>query len=140
MLILREALHGYTRFDQFERSLGIAPSMLARRLKALVEAGMLERIRYEVKPQRYEYTPTDRCRDFESVLQSMVAFGNRHFAPEGKSVLLVNDETGGEAEPLLIDGVSGRSMSEPHFRWAAGPAADDALRERYARSARHEGP
>ena len=39
ILIMRDALHGYTRFDQFAKSLGIAPNMLARRLDALVEAG-----------------------------------------------------------------------------------------------------
>ena len=38
MLILRDALHGMTRFDEFQKSLGIAPNMLTRRLQALVEA------------------------------------------------------------------------------------------------------
>ena len=38
MLILRDALHGMTRFDQFQKSLGIAPNMLTRRLNALVDA------------------------------------------------------------------------------------------------------
>ena len=41
MLILRDALHGLTRFDEFQKSLGIAPNILARRLDALVEAGLL---------------------------------------------------------------------------------------------------
>ena len=36
MMILRDAFHGLTRFDQFQRSLGIAPNMLTRRLNALV--------------------------------------------------------------------------------------------------------
>ena len=39
ILIVREALHGLTRFDQFEQSLGIAPNMLTRRLAGLVKAG-----------------------------------------------------------------------------------------------------
>ena len=46
MLIMRDALHGMSRFDEFQNSLGIAPNMLARRLNALVEAGLLERRRY----------------------------------------------------------------------------------------------
>src|SRR5947209_2065183 len=45
ILILRDALHGLTRFDQFQWSLGIAPNILTRRLNALVEAGLLERRR-----------------------------------------------------------------------------------------------
>lgn len=132
MLIVRDALHGYKRFDQFERSLGIAPGMLARRLKSLVEAGMLERRRYSASPPRYEYVATDRCRDFETVLHSLLAFGNRHFAPEGKSVVIVDTDTGVEAEPVLIDRVSGRPMSDPVFRWSAGPAAEEDVRQRYA--------
>ena len=34
ILILRDAFHGLTRFDQFQKSLGIAPNMLTRRLNA----------------------------------------------------------------------------------------------------------
>ncbi len=132
MLILRDALHGYSRFEEFERSLGIAPGMLARRLKSLVEAGMLERRRYSASPPRYEYIATERCRDFETVLHAMLAFGNRHFAPEGKSVVIVDAETGAEAEPVLTDAVSGRPMSHPNFRWTAGPAAAEDVRQRYA--------
>ena len=49
MLILRDAFQGLTRFDEFQKSLDIAPNMLTRRLKALVEAGLLERRRYSVR-------------------------------------------------------------------------------------------
>ena len=52
ILILRDALHGYTRFDQFQRSLGIAPNMLTRRLNALVEAGLMARRRYSEQSQK----------------------------------------------------------------------------------------
>src|SRR5262252_10143717 len=99
MLLLRDALHGLTRFDQFQQSLGIAPNMLARRLSALVEAGLLERRRYSTHPPRDEYVPTARGRDFRPVLIALLAWGNRHFAPEGASVLLVNTKTGAAVEP-----------------------------------------
>ena len=39
MLVMRDALHGMTRFDQFQKSLGIAPNMLTKRLNSLVESG-----------------------------------------------------------------------------------------------------
>jgi DNA-binding HxlR family transcriptional regulator len=60
ILILRDALHGLTRFDQFQKSLDIAPNMLTRRLNALVKAGLLERRRYSERPPRYEYQLTER--------------------------------------------------------------------------------
>lgn len=45
MLILRDAFSGIARFEDFQRSLGIAPSMLTRRLNALADNGLLERRR-----------------------------------------------------------------------------------------------
>ena len=38
ILILRDATHGMTKFDEFEKSLGISPNSLSRRLGALVHA------------------------------------------------------------------------------------------------------
>ena len=46
LLIMRDALDGFTRFDEFEENLGIAPNILTRRLKSLTEAGLLERRQY----------------------------------------------------------------------------------------------
>jgi DNA-binding HxlR family transcriptional regulator len=94
MLILRDALLGLTRFDQFQESLGIASNMLIRRLSKLVEAGLLERRRYNDRPPRYEYLLTQAGRDFRPVLWAFVAWGNRHFAPEGPSVVIVDSKTG----------------------------------------------
>src|SRR5437660_10333849 len=89
ILILRDALHGLTRFDEFQRSLGIAPNMLTRRLNGLVGSGLLERRRYSEHPPRDEYLLTERGRDFRPVVLSLLAWGNRHFAREGASGVLV---------------------------------------------------
>jgi DNA-binding HxlR family transcriptional regulator len=131
MLILRDASLGLTRFDQFQESLGIAPNILTRRLKRLVETGLLERRRYSDKPPRYEYVLTQAGRDFRPLLWAFIAWGNKHFAPEGPSVVIVDSKTGVEADPLLIDRVSGRPLTTPDFRSAAGPAANAQIRQRY---------
>ncbi len=131
ILILRDAFHGLTRFDQFQKSLEIAPNMLTRRLGALVEAGLLERRRYSERPPRDEYVLTGRGRDFRPVLWALLAWGNKHFAPEGKSVVIVDAATGVEADPVLVDRASGRPLVEPAFRAAAGPAAAASTRRRY---------
>ncbi len=130
ILILRDAFHGLKRFDEFQESLGIAPNMLARRLKALVEAGLLERRRYSERPPRDEYLLTQAGRDFRPVLWALLAWGNRHFAPEGPSVVIVDAQTGAEADPVMVDRNSGRAIVEPAFRSAAGPAADARTRGR----------
>jgi DNA-binding HxlR family transcriptional regulator len=85
MLILRDAFGGTTRFDDFQRSLGIAPNMLARRLAALVDAGLLERRPYSERPPRDEYVLTERGRDFKPVLTALVVFGRKHFAAAGRA-------------------------------------------------------
>jgi len=132
ILIIRDALQGLTRFDQFQQSLGIAPNMLTRRLSALVKAGLLERHRYNDRPPRYEYVLTERGRDFRSVLVAMQTWGNRHFAPEGISVQLVNVKTGAPAEPVLVDRVTGRPMADSEYQLAPGPAATESTRRKLA--------
>jgi DNA-binding HxlR family transcriptional regulator len=134
ILILRDAFHGLTRFDEFQKSLGIAPNMLARRLDALVQSGLLERRRYSERPPRDEYVLTGRGRDFRPVLWALLAWGNKHFAPEGASVVIVDGETGALAEPILIDRQSGRPLTEPPFKVVAGPAANEGIRRRHGHS------
>jgi DNA-binding HxlR family transcriptional regulator len=132
ILILRDALHGYTRFDQFQRSLGIAPNMLTRRLNALVEAELMERRRYSEHPPRDEYVLTARGRDFRPVILALLAWGNKHFAPEGASVLLVDAQTGQAADPVMVDRATGRPLEEPDYVYVAGSAAGERTRRKFA--------
>jgi DNA-binding HxlR family transcriptional regulator len=136
ILILRDALRGVTRFDGFQKSLDIAPNMLARRLDALVAARILERRRYSARPPRDEYVPTARGRDFRPVIQAFFAWGNRHFAPEGPSLEIINSGTGLVADPVLVDRISGLPLSDPVFQTVAGPAADERTRNKYPRPER----
>lgn len=115
MLILRDALRGSTRFEQFQTDLGIAPGILTRRLTALVEAGLLARRRYCEHPPRDEYVPTPVGRDFRPVLLAMLAWGNRHFPPVGKRVRIVDVETGAEIDPVLVDPATGRPVDGPGY-------------------------
>jgi len=123
ILILRDAFAGKTRFDEFQSSLGIAPTMLTRRLATLVEDGLLARVRYCERPPRDEYRLTERGRDFRPVLLALLAYGNRHFAPEGASVQIIEAATGAVAEPLLVDARNGRPIVSPDYLIAPGPAA-----------------
>lgn len=132
ILILRDALQGLTRFDQFEKSLGIAPNMLTRRLNGLVESGLLERRRYQERPARYEYVPTEAGWDFQPVLWALLAWGNRHLAPEGASVVVTEAATGRAVEPVLVDRATGAPLAGPAYRSAPGPAAGEQTRRRYA--------
>ncbi len=136
MLILRDAFAGMTRFDQFQKSLGIAPNMLTRRLNGLVEAGLLERKPYSERPPRHEYRLTARGQDFRSVLIAMLAWGNRHFTPEGASFIIAETATGREADPILMDRLTMRPLTAPDFTVVAGPAAGAAARRRLSEPGR----
>ena len=133
ILILRDAMIGMTRFDQFQKNLAIAPNMLTRRLNALVEAGLLEKRLYCEKPPRYEYILTPRGRDFRPILLSLQAWGNRHFAPEGASVMLVDRATGLPVDPILVDRNTGLPITDATHANAAGPAASPLVQLRLSK-------
>jgi DNA-binding HxlR family transcriptional regulator len=75
-LILRDiVMVGLTRFDDIQNNLGIAPTVLASRLKHLIDSGLLERRQYSEHPPRYEYVATDAAQDFEHVLRALFKWG-----------------------------------------------------------------
>ena len=65
------------------------------------------------------------------VTVALLAWGNRHFAPEGASVMLVDAESGAPADPVLVDRKTGRPITEADHRYVSGPAADARVRKRY---------
>lgn len=132
ILILRDALQGLTRFDEFQGSLGIAPNMLARRLKHLTESGMFERRLYQRRPPRYEYLLTEKGRDFLPVVAAMVAFGNRHLAPEGEALVMVERESLRPVVPILADAGTLRPVTPEAVTTIAGPRASAGMRQRLA--------
>lgn len=114
-LILRDASRGMTQFDQFRTSLGIAPNILSRRLKALTEAGVLEKRRYSERPPRDEYVLTQAGREFIPILVAVGAWGRRYNG-EGELSHLVDEETGERVRPVVVDAVSGKPLAERSLR------------------------
>ena len=102
ILILRDAFQGCTRFEEFQRSLGIAPNILARRLKHLTEQGLFERRLYHKRPDWYEYVLTEKGRDFFPVVVAMFAWGNRYLSPKGKSLLMADRASARMVEPIVV--------------------------------------
>jgi DNA-binding HxlR family transcriptional regulator len=76
-LVLREALYGTTRFDDFERTLRIGRNVLTQRLSRLVDVGILERVPYQNNPPRYDYLLTDMGRDVFPILAAIAGFGDK---------------------------------------------------------------
>jgi DNA-binding HxlR family transcriptional regulator len=131
VLILHDVFDGYHRFDQIQTNLGISSSMLTTRLKRLIDAGILTKERYEDHPPRHEYVLTDLGRSLRPVLVVLAAWGNSRLDPAARSMVLVDADTGVEADPVVIDRATGRPLDGPDFVFTAGPAASEAFIDRY---------
>lgn len=89
LLILRDAFLGIRRFDDFQRSLGVARNVLNTRLQRLVESGLLERRLYQERPQRHEYVLTGTGLELWPAIVALMQWGDRHLAGEGGPPLLL---------------------------------------------------
>ena len=76
LLIVRDALRGTRRFEEFADSLGVARSVLTARLRKLTDAGIMERQRYSEHPPRYEYQLTDKGRALFAVIVALMQWGD----------------------------------------------------------------
>jgi DNA-binding HxlR family transcriptional regulator len=80
LLIVRDAFLGLRRFDEFQENLGIARNVLADRLNRLVEEGILERVRYSERPERYEYRLTAKGRELNIALAGLRQWGDKYLS------------------------------------------------------------
>ena len=76
LLIVRDALKGARRFDEFKTT-GIADNILASRLRKLTELGLLERRLYQERPSRYEYHLTEKGRALAPIVLALRAWGRQ---------------------------------------------------------------
>ncbi|MGO4451497.1 winged helix-turn-helix transcriptional regulator [Phyllobacterium sp. TAF24] len=118
MLIMRDAHAGLTRFDDFRKSLGIAPTILTRRLAALTEDGLLEKRRYLERPPRDEYVLTAAGQDFLPVLFAIGAWGRKHRGGGAEVTRFFDAETGTEIDPVTIDRATGAEIGTRPIRIA----------------------
>ena len=127
LLVVRNALVGMTRFDDFQRSLDIAPNVLADRLARLTDEGILERRQYSQHPPRYEYHPTAKGRGLWPLLTAMVEWGDRHYAPNGAPRLLLHADCGHPIAQQLTCTGCGATVESDEITTAPGPGAQPAV-------------
>lgn len=101
MLVIRDAFLGVRRFDDFQRSLGVARNVLTDRLHRLCEDGILERRPYQQRPTRYDYALTSKGRDLWPVLISLLVWGDRYLAYDGPPRLVLHRDCGGQITDRL---------------------------------------
>lgn len=128
LLILRNALIGARRFQDFQERLGIPPNTLSRRLDRLVELGFFERQRYEVRPARDEYELTAKGLDFVPVLLALAAWGNRWVMRDAVAIECMDPATGQRVDPVIVDRRTQRELVAGAVGLKAGPRASRELR------------
>src|ERR1700733_3908446 len=79
MILLREVFYGGRRFDDLARSTGLSDAVAAKRLKQLVQDGLLAQQPYREPGARtrYEYVLTDRSRELFALLVALADWGQQ---------------------------------------------------------------
>jgi DNA-binding HxlR family transcriptional regulator len=98
LLVLREMFLGNRRFDDVQRRLGVARNVLADRLARLVDEGILERSRYQERPERFEYRLTDDGLGLWPVLVALLQWGDARRTDDRRPMVLYHRGCAGEVD------------------------------------------
>jgi len=123
LLVIRDAFLGLHRFEDFQKSLGVARNVLTDRLNRLVDEGILRRRRYQERPERFEYRLTRKGVDLWPMIMTTLKWGDRYVTPEGKSRLILHKDCGGEIDERLHCSRCGAELGPTDVYVEPGPAA-----------------
>jgi len=127
LLIVRDALLGVTRFDDFQRRLGISRNVLRDRLSRLVAEGVFDKVHYQEHPVRYDYRLTDKGRDLSPVVTALREWGDRHTSPGGPPVRLVHTACGSDVHLVHRCERCAQTVERTDVRVVPGPAYANGL-------------
>ncbi len=105
LLILRSALYGVRRFDDFQADLDIPRSVLSNRLAGLVETEIMERRAYREESQRsrFEYPLTEMGRALGLPFMAMTAWSDKWLGDGKAPLTLRSKSTGQRLAVALVD-------------------------------------
>lgn len=120
MLIIRDVLHGRGRFDALRDSLGVSEAVLSRRLRDMVDAGLLVRATYSTSGRtRQGYVATEAACELLPVLQQLAVWGERHTAMPagGGHMAMIHEQCGNETTEGQICSVCGDVLTTEQMTW-----------------------
>lgn len=110
-IVMRQILMGTHRFGDLVEQLQIPRAVLTKRLDRLVDEQMVDRVEYQDRPVRYEYQPTQKGREFTSVLAAMWRWSSDWMWGDGEpAVVLADRETHATITPLVVDEATGEPI------------------------------
>jgi len=124
LLVIRDAFLGVRRSDDFQRNLGVARNVLSDRLQRLVDEGLLERQRYQERPERFEYRLSEKGIELWPTIITLMKWGDRYYAPpEGAPRTVRHRDCGGEVTDHLTCGRCGARLTAREVVSEPGPGA-----------------
>jgi DNA-binding HxlR family transcriptional regulator len=120
LLVVRNLMFGQRRFEEIQGDLGIARNILSDRLNTLVEAGVVDRVKYMDHPERYEYTLSEKGRDLFQVIAVLMAWGDKWASPGGPPMVF-RHSCGHLGEARVVCSECGEPMEYGNVRAKAGP-------------------
>jgi DNA-binding HxlR family transcriptional regulator len=124
LLILRDAVLGITRFEEFQESLGIASNVLTNRLKLLCDQQVLDRVPDPERPGRPKYVLTAKGRELAPALIVLMKWGDRHYPTDGGPPrLTLHAGCGGTIGPDLHCDRCGNHAAAGEIELLPGPGA-----------------
>jgi len=139
LLILRDLVLGLSRYDELRQSSGITNATLSDRLKHLEANDLIERRRYQVNPDRFEYLLTQKGWQLAPVLVVLAQIGDRLDVSGASAppMTFLNRKTGAEVQWSFIDRETGEQVSATDLVIKEGPGADDLVRWRLLQGGHH---
>jgi DNA-binding HxlR family transcriptional regulator len=123
MLVIRSAFEGVRRFDDFQDVLGVARNVLTDRLARLCEEGLMRRVPYQERPERYEYRLTRKGVELWPAMMTLLMWGDRHYAPEGPPVVVGHKGCPGALTERLTCDACGATLGPRDVDPRPGPGA-----------------
>ena len=121
LLIVRDVFLGRRRFDELQESLGIARNVLTDRLHRLTDEGILERVRYSERPERYEYRLTPKGRDLNVALTALRQWGDAYLSEKPPMLLRRKADRKPVVEALVPKGT--RALRADEVEAVPGPGS-----------------
>jgi DNA-binding HxlR family transcriptional regulator len=132
LLVLREAIYGVRRFDDFSRALRCGRGVLSARLQSLTRAGVFEQRRYLEPGQRprAEYHLTEKGRDLYPAMLALSQWSDRWNPPAAGPVAMAVDlRTGHPVRALMTSRADVEPLKLAEIRIEPGPGVRARARQ-----------
>jgi DNA-binding HxlR family transcriptional regulator len=131
LLIIREAIMGSTRFDEFHDRLGVARNILTERLATLVAHGVMTKTPSQNNLRIFHYELTTKGSEIMPVLAALMHWGDKWVHAEiGAPIVLVDRLSRNPIQKMVMTTREGKTLERKDIDILAGPGATKMMQTR----------